>query len=168
VEVPKLSAAVARGLGYACSSIEGNPMNIQDYAIPFEDRLPFLKFMAYIAQVDNEVSIEEKQAIDGVIFAWHLDEKAVMDIYDVLERGSSVKNFISEFKNKRSYYFLLQELITLAHLDGNYDKSEQKAVREIAALCAISKSRVEQIESWVKEGMAWREKGLALATPEEE
>jgi len=38
-------------------------MNIQDFSVPEEDRGNFAKIMAYISQVDQEVSLEEKQVI---------------------------------------------------------------------------------------------------------
>ncbi len=38
-------------------------MNIQDFSVPEEDRGNSAKIMAYISQVDQEVSLEEKQVI---------------------------------------------------------------------------------------------------------
>ncbi len=143
-------------------------MNIQDYSVPVEDRVPFAKFMAYIAQVDGKVTLDEKQAIDSFIFAWCLDEAAVKKIYHVMEHGATVKDLTSEFKNRKSCYLLIQELITLASFDGNYEKNEQRAIQEIASLCSISKPRVKQIEKWVSDGIAWRKKGVVLITPEGE
>lgn len=143
-------------------------MDIQEYNVPIEDRSVFAKFMAYIAQVDGEVTLDEKQAIDNLLIVWGLDESAIVQVYDVLENGSSLKDLSSEFKNKKSCYLLLQELVTLAHIDGTYDESEKKAVREIAFHCSISESRLEEIEQWVRDGIAWREQGLTLIIPEGE
>lgn len=141
-------------------------MNFQDYAIPKEDHLPFAKVMAFIAQIDGEVTIEEKQAIDSVVLAWSLDKPAAEEVYKVLENGASLKSLILEFNNLKSSYLLIQELITLTYIDGSYGVDEQKVIRVISVLCGISETRVNQIEEWVKDGIAWRERGITLITPE--
>jgi hypothetical protein len=112
-------------------------------------------------------SLAEKHAIDGVIFGWGLDERDVKAVYDVLEHGASVNELLREFADRKSYYLLLQELITLAHLDGSYGKEEQAAVHEVAGLCGVSASRVADLEAWVEEGIAWRARGATLIRREE-
>jgi len=140
-------------------------MYIQDFAVPKEDRLPFSKFMAYIARVDGKITIEEKKAIDNVILAMGLDEEGVKEVYDVMENGASLESLSKEFKSQKSPYLLIQEIITLAHIDSNYDETEKKSVREIASSFGIDEKRVSDLEGWVAEGISWREKGIALITP---
>lgn len=141
-------------------------MNIQDFAVPPEDRPTFVKFLAYLARIDGAVTVNEKQAVDSLIFAWNLTEEEIVEIYEVLEHGASIQKLTSDLKSKKSGYLLVQELITLAALDGNYCEDERKAVRDIAARCGVSESRVMALENWVEEGIAWRKKGLTLITPE--
>lgn len=143
-------------------------MNITDYAVPVEDRVPFVKFMAYIAQVDSAVTPEEKQVIDNVLMAWNLSEDIVREVYDVLENGADLEALCGQFKNRKSGYLLVQELITLAILDGCYDETERSAVIKIATCLGVSRSRMEELEQWVRDGVEWREKGLALIAPEGE
>ncbi len=141
-------------------------MNIQDFAVPLEDQLQFAKFLAYIIQVDGSVTAEEKQAINSLIFAWQLKDDAVKEINQILENGTSLDILSSPFKNRKTSYLLVQELITLASLDGSYAENEKIAVHAIAARFGVSATRVEEIEGWVKSGIEWREKGLSLVTPE--
>jgi hypothetical protein len=61
----------------------------------------------------------------------------------------------------------VQEIITLAKIDGDYVDSEMAAVKVIAKAAGISVDRVEALEQWVDEGIAWRQRGLKLLDPEE-
>ena len=143
-------------------------MEINEFQVPVEDRGVFVKFMAYLARADNKVSIEEKQAIDDIIFAWQLDEQTIEEIYSILQHGIILSELSSSFKNKKSAYLLIQELITLGHLDGKYGDEERKAVNKISTLLKITPKRIKELEDWVAEGMAWRKKGIRLITPEGE
>jgi uncharacterized tellurite resistance protein B-like protein len=143
-------------------------MDLKDFAVPDEDRLPFTKFMAYMARVDGDISLEEKQAIDSLIYAMGLDENGVKEVYEVMENGASVQGLSKEFKSPRSPLLLLQELITIAFIDLSYDDVEKKAIREIASEFGISEERIIALEDWVVDGIEWRKNGLILLKPEGE
>ena len=143
-------------------------MDILDYAIPEEDRLVFVKIMAYIAQIDNKTSLEEKHVIDDMIFTWRINEQGINDIYEILEKGTDLEILLSSIQNKKTGYLLIQELVTLASIDNNYDNIEKEAISKIASKLAISSTRVKSIEQWVSEGINWRERGLKLIQPEGE
>jgi len=143
-------------------------MNILDFSVPDCDRTVFIKIMAYLAQVDNEVSLEEKQFIDDLIFAWKLDEESIKEIYEILEKGSSIDSLLGEINEKKTGYLLIQELITLAHIDGNYGKEEKTAIIRIAFQLNVSPSRVEKLEQWVLDGLEWRKRGIELIKVEGE
>lgn len=141
---------------------------LDEFSIPQEDQLPFAKFLAYVAQVDAKVTLEEKHALDDLLMAWGFNEQQVMSVYHVLENGGEIDSFASEFSSRKTPYLLIQELVTLAGLDGNYDERERDAIRLIAKSCGVSRARVGAIELWVEEGLAWRAKGAELVQPEGE
>ena len=142
-------------------------MNIESYEIPAEDRGAFVKVMAFLAAADGEVSLEEKQALDNLIFRWQLDTQEVEDVYSVMNGGGKLDKILSQLVNIKTAFLLIQELVTLASLDGNYSDLEKKAVREIANQLNVSDKRLGDIEQWVEEGMTWRQKGLELLKAEE-
>lgn len=143
-------------------------MNILDFSVPEEDRAAFAKIMAYLAQVDGEISLEEKHIMDDMIYAWNLDENSIYEIYEILEKGSSLDLLLGKFKNTKTGYLLIQELITLAHIDGKYDEQEKRTIDKISAELRVSKKRVENLEQWVEDGIAWRNRGIDLIQPEGE
>ncbi len=143
-------------------------MDILDFSVPEEDRAAFTIIMAYLAQIDGEISLEEKQVMDDMIYAWKLDEKAINEIYEILEKGSSLDLLLGKFKNPKTGYLLIQELITLAHIDGNYGEQEKRTIDKISSELRVSKKRIENLEQWVEDGIAWRNRGIDLIQPEGE
>lgn len=143
-------------------------MNILDFSVPEEDRAAFAKIMAYLAQIDGEVSLEEKQVMDDMIYAWKLDKNSIYEIYEILEKGSSLDLLLGKFKNPKSRYLLIQELITLAHIDGNYNEQEKRTIDKISSKLRVSKKRMGSLEQWVKDGIAWRNRGVELIKSEGE
>lgn len=141
---------------------------LDDFAVPQEDQFPFAKFLAFVAQVDAEVTLEEKHALDDLLMAWGFDEEQVLSVYGILEKGCDIDSLASEFSARKTPYLLIQELVTLAGLDGSYDDSEKNAIRLIADSCGVSRERVAAIEKWVEEGLSWRAKGVELVQPEGE
>lgn len=141
---------------------------LNDFAVPEEDRLTFAKFMAFIAQVDEHVSIEEKHAIDDLFMAWGFDEAQITAVYGIMENGADIDVLAHDFKSPKTPYLLIQELVTLAGIDGHYDDDERKAIRMIASSCGVSEERVESLEQWVNDGLEWRKRGLELVRPEGE
>ena len=142
-------------------------MDMQAFGVPKEDALPFVKCMAAVARADGQVVDEERQAIESAMMAWGIEGEDAASVQDVLAEGGDVSVFVQQFTLARTAYLLVQELITLAKIDGEYDDTERSAVREIATACCISDDRVCALEQWVDEGMAWRQRGLQLLEPEE-
>jgi uncharacterized tellurite resistance protein B-like protein len=143
-------------------------MDFSNFIIPEEDRPSFVKILAYLAQADKKITLEEKQAIDDIIISWELSDKDINQIYEILENGTSLNKLLDELHNRKTHYLLLQELITLANIDGSYDISEKEAVKKIASYLKISDTRVIQLEKWVIDGINWRERGAKLIQPEKE
>ena len=141
-------------------------MDIAAFSVPQEDMVPFVKCMAAVARADGEVSDEERQAIESAMLAWSIEGEAAEAIQAILSDGGDIGDFVQHFSQPRTAYLLIQELVTLAALDGQYDEVERAAVLGIADKSGVSQGRVVEIEQWVNEGMAWRQRGLQLLDPE--
>jgi uncharacterized tellurite resistance protein B-like protein len=135
-------------------------------AIPVEDRVAFLKIMAFIAAADSEISGEEHDTIMAVIDAWDLSDEEANSVYSVPEAVEDLGPLLRELQNARTPYLLIQELLTLAYLDGHYGAEEREAIRQIAAKLGVSRERVSDLDAWVQDGISWRERGVALTVPE--
>lgn len=141
-------------------------MNMEVYGVPKEDSVQFVKCMAAIARADGQIVDEERVAIESAMQAWGIDGEDAEAVRNVLEEGGDVISFVQQFSEPRTAYLLIQELITLANIDGEYDEREKLAIYEIAKATGVSEERVEAIERWVDTGMQWRQEGQQLLVPE--
>lgn len=141
-------------------------MDIGAYAVAEEDRATFVQFMALIARADGTLAPEELQAIDSAMMAWNLSAEEREDVMAVVDDGCEIQVLAERIQNPRTPYLLVQELVTLAHLDDHYDDAEQAAVQAIASAVGVSGERLAAIEKWVRDGIAWRSRGLELTQTE--
>lgn len=122
-----------------------------------EDRLPFLRALAYIATVDDSVSIDEKQLVMQYAESWNLDDDAQGGVRDILRSGSdlSLSKLVSQFSEAGTRFLLVQELVRLSHADGTYGNAEKEAVAEIARRMDLDENQLQDVEEWVERGRAW-------------
>lgn len=141
-------------------------MLVDECRVPEEDKVPFLCMLALVARADGQISADEKQFIDAILLAWKFESNEIQQVYKILEDGADLVSVAASFKNPKSPYLLLQDLIALAYVDGEYSDRERIGVREISNAFSISEERVCAIESWVAQGVEWRKNGLVLTQPE--
>jgi len=125
------------------------------------DRLPFLKALAYIAAVDDSVTINEKQMVADYTEAWDLDEDAQGEVQSILDAQFSVSldNLAAEFSETGTRFLLMQELMRLSYADGTYGNAERKEIAAIAQRMGMGERQFREVEKWVGRGQAWEEQG---------
>ena len=100
------------------------------------------------------------------MMAWNQSADEQQEVLAVVDHGCEVQTLAERIRNPRTPYLLVQELVTLAHLDDHYDSAEQAAVLAIASAVWVSSERLIAIEKWVEDGIAWRSRGLELTRAE--
>lgn len=121
-----------------------------------EDRLPFVKALAGIAAIDDEVTLDEKKAVMSFAKAWNLNDADVGATRDILRQGTSVsmEDLVSAFNQPNTPYLLLEELVRLSHADGTYAAAEKEEVERIAHTVGLSDA-LDDIEAFVERGLVW-------------
>jgi uncharacterized tellurite resistance protein B-like protein len=121
------------------------------------DRLPFVKALAHLAAVDDEVTLDEKKAVMSFAEAWDMDDDEIGEARDILRSAapSSMSDLVAEFSEPNTPFLLLQELVRLSLADGSYADVERREIRQLAAALGLSDRVLEEIETWVKRGSVW-------------
>lgn len=121
------------------------------------DRAPFIKALAHIAAIDDEVTLDEKKMVMSFADAWDLSENEIGEARDVLRQAGnmSLDALVNEFSEPDTPFLLVQELVRLSHADGTYGKAERKEINVLAQRIGIEESVVSEIEEWVERGLAW-------------
>jgi len=121
------------------------------------DRLPFVKALAHLAAIDDEVTLDEKQAVLSLAKAWDMSEADIGEARDILRTGSTIdlNELMGEFSEANTPYLLLQELVRLSHADGSYADVEREETIAIATSFGFDEDTLSDIEDWVERGQVW-------------
>ena len=112
------------------------------------DRLPFVKALAHLAAVDDEVTLDEKKAVMRLTEAWDMEEAEVGQVRDILRSTapSALADMVKEFTEPNTPFLLLQELIRLSHADGSYADVEQREIHRLADALGVSQDVLQEME----------------------
>lgn len=139
-------------------------MNIFEVLNTEESRYNFLLGILYLAKADGEISQDERSYFSNAVSGFELGEgyrKNIETLFDAVDYPIEIA-----FENSKQSRLLIQEGVQLCHMDGKYDLDEQALIYQMAEQLDIDEKIVESIEDWVKEGMAWRDRGNQMITGE--
>jgi uncharacterized tellurite resistance protein B-like protein len=121
------------------------------------DRLPFLKALAHIAIVDDNVDLNEKKMVEDYTEAWNLGGSAKEQVREILEAdlSLSLNELVEEFSETGTRFLLVQELMRLSYADGTYGDAERKEIAAIAQRMGMDERQFREVEKWVGRGQAW-------------
>lgn len=119
-----------------------------------EERKAFLELLTLIAKADGELQPEEIALLDQIGQDLQIDWKSLEE--------KSIENTLTVFASYSSKITVLQELIKLAFIDGDYTTTERQGVIQIAKVLDIDSNKVSDIEQWVHDGIIWIERGEEL------
>jgi len=121
------------------------------------DRLPFLKALAHIAIVDDNVDLNEKKMVQDYTEAWDLGASAKEQVREILDAdlSLSLNELVAEFSETGTRFLLVQELMRLSYADGTYGDAERKEIAAIAQRMGMDERQFREVEKWVGRGQAW-------------
>lgn len=118
------------------------------------EAVAFTQLLVFIAKADGKITTEE------VDFLNDYSCKAGLDWKDLGEKP--LEEILPEFTTFSSKIDVIQELVKLAMIDGNYSEEERAGVKKIALLLSLPETKVIAVEDWVQRGLEWIAEGLAL------
>lgn len=123
-------------------------------------KMSFLKGLINLAKVDGQIEESEIDILKNVAITMGLDYENII----TLEMDArSDQNLIElNFDNKKQALLLIREGIQLCYIDGKYEASEKRMINIFAEILKISDVSVHKVESWVKEGIEWSDRGKLL------
>jgi hypothetical protein len=122
------------------------------------ERKILVQAFAYLAHCDQQVKTAEIDRISTLARNIGLDPEIVVHDGKTLNIAALVKPITDDVIKR----IMLEELIVLAHTDGEYSPEEHRRMREIATCLGIDILVLEQVEGWVEQGIVWRKAGEQL------
>lgn len=132
------------------------------YEFPEETRIAFIKAMLVVAGLDGKFDLAESSFIQQVMDASGLNEEQLREAGKVLIDTPSIDETIIGVVEPKARRLLIQQLILLSFVDGDYHYNEREKVRHAARLFRFRSSWVESLEDWAAAGLDWRNRGQEL------
>lgn len=122
-------------------------------------RINFLKGLIRLSKCDGNNSEEELQFYFYAAKALELNEQQIHE----LESDWHSKNILDiSFETSEEKMFFFIQAIQLCWIDNRYTDIEKAEIRVLANLLGISLDAIQQVETWVHEGILWNKAGDKL------
>jgi uncharacterized membrane protein YebE (DUF533 family) len=119
-----------------------------------DEMIHFIQLLVAIAKVDGMITDQE------IIFLNNYSINSGVDWKKLKEE--KIEDILANFKTFSSKIGVIQEIVKLAMIDGNYTENEKSGVTEIAKILLLPDSKVSEIEEWVAKGIKWISEGQSM------
>lgn len=123
------------------------------------DKLNYLKGLIRLSKCNGEMTLEEQNYYAIAANNMGLSAEELQEINSLWTDNAPIS---ISFTSKYHELFFIQEAIQICCIDGKYDEVEKNEIRLIAKEWGISQCDVDDIYSWVLEGIEWKQRGEEL------
>ncbi len=123
-----------------------------------EQKIIFLKALAYMAKIDGRLNEDEIKYIKDIAAEYQISQST--EIFDFKEE--EFFNQIKKLNNRRICLELIKELCFLGHSDSDLSDEEVLFIGKIGAAMNIGLEKIEQISNWVVDKIIWEEQGKLI------
>lgn len=123
-----------------------------------EQKIIFLKALAYMAKIDGRLDEDEIKYIKDIAAEYQISQST--EIFDFKEE--EIFNQIKKLNNRRICLELIKELCFLGHSDSDLSDDEVLFIGKIGTAMGIELEKIEQISDWVVDKIIWLEKGKII------
>ena len=123
-----------------------------------EQKIIFLKALAYMAKIDGRLDEDEIKYIKDIAAEYQISQST--EIFDFKEE--EIFNQIKKLNNRRICLELIKELWFLGHSDSDLSDDEVLFIGKIGTAMGIELEKIEQISDWVVDKIIWLEKGKII------
>lgn len=114
-----------------------------------------MELLVYLAKADGKV-----EDIEEAVLHEYADLVAVD--FDSLDGNLGIEELVPQFETPESKLIVLQQLIRLSHLDGQFTKPEKETILRIAERMGVPLHVLQEVDGWVLDGLRWVLRGEEL------
>ncbi|GED72150.1 hypothetical protein BRE01_58520 [Brevibacillus reuszeri] len=119
-----------------------------------------IRLMICVGHADGYIGNKEVNQIHDIVNAEHFtlkERQILMDDMDYPKRPEViVEDLVDLTQNEK--LVMMRKLYHMALIDRKLSVMETKEIARIASLIGISEEKQAQVEAWIREGIAWRER----------
>ena len=135
------------------------------HELPRDERFAYAKLLAYMINIDDEVTIDEMTVFEQRLGTALLSPGQRKMIRTYLKNPPSLEDCL-EGLGAVSGRLALRDAALMTAADGSIDEDEQVALEKIAGHLNLDAEIVEKLLDWVSSGYDWMQDGLDLLNVE--
>jgi len=131
------------------------------HKLPRDERFAYARLLAYMARVDNELSVSEMAMFEQRLGNALLSPKQREMLRLSLKNPPTLESCL-EGMGEEAGRLALRDSVLMAAADGIVDEDEREILEEIAAHFGLVDDAVERLLKWTIEGYNWMDSGYEL------
>jgi len=131
------------------------------HMLPQVERFAYAKLLAFMARVDNELTVEEMSTFEQRLGTALLSPPQRKKIRTYLKNPPPLAECLAELGSE-SGRLALRDAVMMAAADGNVDDDELDVLDEIVEYLGLADDSIERLLEWTKKGYRWMQSGVDL------
>jgi len=131
------------------------------HELPRGERFAYAKLLAYIIQIDDEITIDEMTVFEQRLGTALLSPGQRKEIRTYLKNPPTLKECLDGL-GETSGRLALRDAALMSAADGTIDEKEQLTLEEIAKYLNLDEGIIDRLLDWVMAGFDWMQDGLDL------
>ena len=135
------------------------------HTLPQNERFAYAKLLAFIAKIDNDVTVDEMAMFEQRMGTALLSPNQRAAIRDYLQNPPTLTECLEDLKissDGKAGKLALRDAIMMSAADGTVDEEEFDVLLQIASGLGMEDSVVDDLLDWVMEGYDWMDRGIKI------
>ncbi len=131
------------------------------HKLPREERFAYARLLAYIARIDDELTIDEMAMFEQRLGTALLSPNQRESIRDDLRNPPSLEECMENLSGEAGR-LALRDAVMMAAADGKVDEDERDALEDISEILGLKEDAVDQLLQWTVKGYKWMKDGYDI------
>ena len=135
------------------------------HTLPQNERFAYAKLLAFIAKIDNDVTVDEMAMFEQRMGTALLSPNQRAAIRDYLQNPPTLSECLEDLKissDGKAGKLALRDAIMMSAAAGTVDEEEFDVLLKIAAGLGMEESVVDDLLDWVMDGYDWMDRGIKI------
>ena len=146
-------------IGKKCNRLSMLPDTV--HKLPREERFAYARLLAYMARIDNELTIDEMAMFEQRLGTALLSPDQRELIRDALRNPPTLEDCLAELSGEAGR-LALRDAVMMAAADGNVDEDERDTLEDISEHLGLREDAVDQLLQWTVKGYRWMKEGYDI------
>jgi len=126
-----------------------------------EERFSYARLLAFMARVDNELTVDEMAMFEQRLGTALLSPKQRELIRQALKTPPPLDECLSGLSDEAGR-LALRDTVLMAAADGEVDDDEKEVLMEIVAHLGLNENALDKLLKWTVEGYNWMQSGYDI------